>query len=185
MGLFGFGKKKKESSDLSVEEGVINYVDPRILEKMKQSDLLEFLDKQRAFGKDVDVFYGKRLTPDNSVYYHTMQLTSLNSGIVSKENFGEWGYSESEINAIFGNSKMKMGLSHPSRCVKDLIWAYMFNQEQAKSAIRSGNDELAEGIVEGMEIRKSSTKWLDWDRAIEEFWDHESGKDYRSYIITD
>jgi hypothetical protein len=158
MGLFG--KKKKK------EPPVTDY---RIVEKIEQSDLFDFLDEQRKSGKDVDIFYGQRLTPDDSWYYHNTQLTSLNSGIVHKGNFEEWGYSEPELNAIFGKFEKKMGLSHPTRCVKDLIWSYMFNQEGVRMMKESGEEKVAKQIQETMEIRRNSTEWLDWDRAIDEF----------------
>lgn len=159
--------------------------DHRIVEKIEQSDLHDFLDEMRDFGIDVDMVNGHRLTPDDSWDYHNIQLASLNSRTGYRGEFEEWGYSEEEINAIFGNDGTRIGLSHPSRCVKDLIWSYMFYQEGIRLAKEDGDKGLADDIQELLAQKRQQNNWIDWDRAIAEFWDHETGKDYRSYIITD
>lgn len=53
----------------------------------------------------------------------------------------------------------------------------MFHKEAIRLDIHNGNENLL------TDMRKSNN-WLDWNRAIEEFWIDESEKDYRSYIIT-
>jgi len=160
------------------------YVDPRIMEKIEQSDLLEYLEGQRKIGKNVDLFYGKKIPKDDPLMYFLTQLTALNSGIVSRKTFEYCGFTESEINAIMGKFDTKMGLSHPSRCVKDLVWHYMFQKEFERLSSENGDEKFAKKIEQSTSTRRVQEKWLDWDRAIEEFWMDESEKDYRSYIIT-
>jgi len=167
-----FGKKKEPV-----------YVNSQILEKIEQSDLLAYLEGQRKIGKPVDSFYGRKIPKDDPIVFFNMHLTSLNSGIVSRQNFIESGFSDSEINAIMGKFDTKMGLSHPSRCVKDLIWWYMFQEEILRLSKGSGDKKFAKEVNEGMMNRRKNENWLDWDKGIEEFWIDESKKNYRSYII--
>ncbi len=170
MGLF---RKKKVSV----------YVDPEIMRKIEQSDLLEYLEVQRKIGIDVDLFYGKKVSTDDPLVYFSIQLTALNSGIVSRQSFTETGFTESEINAIMGDFDIKYGLSHPTRCVKDLIWHYMIQNEIARLDKHNGDGKFAKKIEEGLVKRREQEKWLNWDKGIDEFWINESKKDYRKYII--
>jgi len=160
------------------------YVDPRIIEKMEQSDLLEYLEGQRKIGKNVDMVYGEKIKTNEPFLYFSIQLSSINSGLVSRKNFEDGGFTESEINAIMGDFKMKGGLSHPTRCVKDLIWDHMFQKELARLDMHNGNGKLAKETEQIMTKTREQNEWMNWDRAIEEFWMDESEKDYRSYIIT-
>jgi len=171
-----FGKKKETA-----------VVDPRIMEKIKQSDLLEYIDGQRKIGKNVDLVYGQKIPKleDNPLVFFTMHFTRLNSGIVSKKTFQEWGFTELEINAIMEKYDTKIGIAHPSRCIKDRIWGYMFEKELSRLHRESGDEKLAKDIEKTIALRRERTKWLDWDTAIEEFWIDESLKDYRRYIITE
>lgn len=66
-----FGKKKEPV-----------YVDSRLMEKIEQSDLFEYLEGQRKIGKNIDLFYGQKIPKDDPLTYFLTQLTSLNSGIV-------------------------------------------------------------------------------------------------------
>lgn len=109
-----FGKKKE-----------CVYVDPRIMEKMEQSDLVEYIEGQRRHGLNVDTFYGAKIKAtyaDDPFSYFLVHLTALNSGIISRRAFEIWDFTESEINAIMGGDyQTTIGLSHPTRCVKDAI----------------------------------------------------------------
>ena len=172
MGLFS--RKKKEPV----------YVDPRIMEKMEQSDLLEYLEGQKKHGKNIDLYCGKKIPTDDPLIYFSTQLSGLNSGIVSRKTFEYWDFTESEINAIMGKFNTIFGLSHPTRCVKDQIWEYMFQKEIIRLMRGTGDEKPAKQAEEVLSKVRKYHKWLDWDRAIEEFWIDESEKDYRSYIIT-
>jgi hypothetical protein len=175
MGLFS--RKKKESKPAS-------HPDPRFYEKIKQSDLLEYVQMQIDHGFPSDKFYGEKIPSEDTFTYFVVQLTSVNSGIVSKENFKQSGFSESEIDAIVGKFDKISGLSHPTRCIKDLVWHQMFQQETARLSRQNGSEELCKKIENVCESRRKLNPWLDWDKAISEFWIDESLKDYKSYIIT-
>lgn len=172
MGLFS--RKKKEP----------DYELLRMLEKMKQSDLFEYLKERKKMGINDDQFMGLKIPKfeENPLVYFTMHLAGLNSGIVTKESFPA-DFSESEINAIMGESETTI-LSHPSRCVKDLVWWYMVQKESGRLAEKHNDKKSAERIYEIVANRRKAEKWLDWDRALDEFWIDESEKDYRSYIIS-
>jgi hypothetical protein len=172
MGLFS--RKKKE----------LVYPDPRFLEKIEQSDLLEYREEQRKTGINVDMIMGRKVVfTDNPFMYFVWNLLSLNTSSTGRKLFEEYGFTESEINAIFGSSQI-VSLSPPTRCIKDLVWHYMFQQEYARLDRANDNGKVAKDVDKMMELLKDTHEWLDWDKAIEEFWIDESEKDYKSYIIT-
>ena len=155
-----------------------------MLEKMKQSDLFEYLKERKKHGKKDDLFYGQKIPEfeENPLVFFLMHLSAFNSGMVSRESFPA-DFSESEINAIMGGVQTRI-LSHPSRCVKDLVWWYVIQNEAGVIAEANGDKKHAKSCFEIVANRRKSEKWLDWDRALDEFWIDESEKDYRSYIIS-
>lgn len=177
MGLLDKFKKKSKPPEF--------YLDPRLAEKIEKSDLWEFSEKQRdVLGRRTDLFCGEPISTDNQFMHFIKLLYNVNTGMVSREAFVNYGFSESEIDAIFGGSfNTRIGISNPHRCVKDKVWQFMCFRELSRVAWLNGNKKLAKEIGMTMQSTYEREKnWLDWGTAIREFWQDELQKDYRSYV---
>ena len=123
------------------------YVDQRLIEKIEKSDLWEYRAKcNELSGNKSDLYFGNKKS-DELFPRFIEELGSVNSGMVSRKAFVDYGFSESEINAIFGgNFDTRIGISNPHRCVKDKVWSFMCFRETARLYWLNGHNQLAKQI---------------------------------------
>ena len=174
MGLFDKFKKKE----------II--LDARFYKKMSESDLPEYREAEIKENKGADLLFGKKppKLEEDPFNYFRINLMAIGTTISSKDSWEKCGYTESEIKSIFGDSEIVVG-AHPDRGIKDIIWNYVFQMEDARQLNELGKSKDGILVEKYMKIFRETTKWLDWDKALEEFWIDESKKDYRGYIILD
>lgn len=181
--MFGKIIDKIKPKPKDVKEGRV--MDPRLVRKILDSDLWEFLEKMvNVAGYKGDKFYGMKY-PDKKedpLNFFFLQLSRVNSGMISRSAFERQGFSEAEINAIFGNADLRIG-STPQRFVKDRVWQFMCNKEWAKVAHKVGSHKEALAMGKSLADMIKSDDYIDWGKAIREFWKDESVKNYRSYIV--
>lgn len=159
------------------------FMDPRLVEKILNSDLWEFFDNSINVltGKKADTYYGIKI-PDEPIKRFFMEVNSANSDIISRQSFANSEFSESEINTIFETYKFIRGA--PARWfIKCLIWDFMCFREQARLAFlrRDKKSALRSGEILAAKIRMYH--YIDWGKAIREFWIDESMKNYHGYLI--
>ena len=174
MGLFDKFKKKE----------II--LDAIFYKKMSESDLPAFREAQLKVNKDADIIFGKKLPKleEDPFNYFRINLMSIGTTVSSKGKWKKCGYTESEIKSIFGDSEIVVG-ANPDRGIKDIIWNYVFQTEYVRQLNELGKSKDVILIEKAVKLLRENTKWLDWDKALEEFWIEESKKDYRGYIILD
>lgn len=178
--MFGKIIDKIKPKPKDVEDG--GGMDPRLVKKILESDLWEYLEKMvNVAGYKGDKFHGMKY-PKDPLGHFFLEISRVNSGMVSRTTFHNAGFSEAEINAIFGNAHVTFG-STPQRFVKDMVWNFMCNREQARLVFLGHNKKLALELGKVMANMISSDDYIDWGKAIREFWKDESTKNYRSYII--
>ena len=166
------------------------YLDERLINKILKGDHWDFfvnrinaITKKPYYSNRDELLQGVKNEGDLFRVF-ILELSKVNSGVQSPESFRNAGFTESEINSIFGNYKVRFGLSVPQRFVKDKVFGFMCNRETAKLVFFDNNSKQALEIGKNMAYQIKNYDFIDWGRAIREFWKDESLKDYRSYIIT-
>lgn len=181
--MFGKIIDKFKSKPKAAKEGGV--MDPRLVRKILESDLWEYLENMvNVSGYKGDKFFGMKY-PDKKedpLNFFFLQLSHVNTGIISRPAFERQGFSEAEINAIFGNAETTFG-STPQRFVKDRVWQFMCNKEWAKVAHKVGSHKEALSLGKSLADMINSDNYIDWGKAIREFWKDESTKNYSSYIV--
>ncbi|HUT05318.1 MAG TPA: hypothetical protein VMW74_01330, partial [Nitrosopumilaceae archaeon] len=70
------------------------------------------------------------------------------------------------------------------RLIKDRVMDFMCMRKNARLSFMANQKELSLKFGKNMAYDINYYNYIDWGKAIREFWKDESLKDYRSYFIT-
>ena len=159
------------------------FLDPRLVEKILNSDLWEFFDNSINIltGKKADAYWGMKI-PNEPIKRFFVEVSSANADILSRKSFENSEFSKDEINMICGNYQFIRG-APPRWFIKCLIWDFMCIREQARIAFLRHDKKLALRCGEALAAKIRMYHYIDWGKAIREFWIDESMKNYHIYLI--